>query len=294
MIVLRHTARGLLPGIALAMSLSATSASAQTSRAGLVDSAQVLIDNFSERQSIGVLRRALDPTLGAPDAPWARAVQLLGQTLLQTSQREEALAWFRWALRQSPSLQVDSVNFTPAVVRAFSEARAYVAASRREPRATVRFLWGTSVTTGGLGEIVVDRADSASAPMQVFVNEESLLEKQARRLPAGSYRFSARAAGQTDAEFTAEVLPGVTTLVTLRFAPEVRVVAVAPPAAMPSTRGTPTPTTPITAPVAKRRSRVLPIMGGVAVAGLAAMFARPKSGGDGAPSSTGGIVVVLP
>jgi len=208
----------LLLGVAVGISLSAPAASAQGNRSAMVDSARALIDDFNERQSISLLRRALDPVLGAPDVSWARAVQLLGQTLLQTNQREEALSWFRWALRQSPSLQVDSVNFTPALVSAFYEARAFVAASRPESRASVRFQWATSTTSGGFGDLVVARSEAgAAAPVQLSVNGEFLAERQARRLSPGSYRVAARAAGQADAEFTTEVLPGVTTLVTLNF-----------------------------------------------------------------------------
>ncbi len=216
----------LLLGVAIAVTLSAPSVSAQRSRSAMVDSARALIDDFNERQSIGLLRRALDPALGAPDASWARAVQLLGQTLLQTNQREEALSWFRWALRQSPSLQVDSVNFTPALVSAFYEARAFVAASRTEPRASVRFQWTTSTTAGGFGDLIVARGEAgAAAPLQLSVNGEFLAERQARRLSPGSYRIAARAAGQADAEFTTEVLPGVTTTVTLNFVSTERVLS---------------------------------------------------------------------
>lgn len=286
----------LLLGLTIALSLSATVAHAQVNRTTMVDSAQALIDEFNERQSIGLLRMALNPALGAPDLPWARAVQLLGQTLLQTNQREEALAWFRWALRQSPSLQVDSVIFTPAVVSAFNEARAFVAASRKEPRASVQFLWTTSTTSGGLGDLIVARAAARTAtPVQFSVNDASLAEKQPRRLPPGSYRVTARVAGETDAECTTEVLPGVTTIVTMSFVSEQRVVAEA--TAAPAVPGDDArPTAPPTAaaekpPASKRRSRLLPIMGGVTLAGLAAVLAMPK-GPD--PVPTGGIVILLP
>lgn len=211
--------RRLLAGTAIALALAAPAASAQRNRTAMVDSARALIEDFNERQSIGLLRRALNPALGPPDVSWARAVQLLGQSLWQTNQRDEALSWFRWAWRQSPSTAVDSVNFIPAVVNAFVEAREFVTAGRSEPRATVRFEWSSVTTGAGLGSIVVAREEARAAPsLKLSVNGEFLAEKQTRRLSAGSYHIAARVAGQPDAEFATEVLPGVTTIVTLNLA----------------------------------------------------------------------------
>ena len=259
----------------------------------MVDSARALIDDFNERQSIGLLRQALNPALGAPDASWARGVQLLGQTLLQTNQREEAVSWLRWALRLSPSLQADSVNFTPALVKAFEEAREFVATNRTEPRVLIRFEWSTSTTSGGFGDLRVARGEvNASIPVQLSANGEFLDEGRPRRLSPGSYRIAARIEGQSDAELTTEVLPGVTTLVTVNFVTADSLVAVAPVTVTsgglvikrPSAPPVVTPKTP------KRRSKLLPIIGGVVVGGVVAALAMPKSRGP----TTGGIVIRLP
>lgn len=293
--------RRLLLGLTVSLSLPLTIAGAQGSRTAMVDSARALIDDFNERQSIGLLRRALDPALGAPDPSWARAVQLLGQTLLQTNQREEALSWFRWALRQSPSFQVDSVNFTPALVSAFYEARAFVAASRTEPRAVVRFQWATATTAGGFGDLVVSRAEAGAAtPLQLSVNGEFLAESQARRLSPGTYRIAARAVGQTDADLTAEVLPGVTTIVTLNLGATERVAENATAvtvAAGDTTRAVPPPPAVAVAPAVKKgRKKLWLILGGGGVAGLGAVLAmqKPAPPPGPPPVTTGGIVIALP
>ena len=141
---------------------------------------------------------------------------MLSQTLLQTNQRDEAIAWLRWALRQSPALQVDSVNFTPLLVSAFQEARTFVAGDRTEPRASVRFEWATSTTSGGFGDLRATRSGGdTSTALQVSANGEFLDVDRPRRLAPGTYRIVARSAGQADADLTVEVLPGVTTVVTV-------------------------------------------------------------------------------
>lgn len=312
--------RYLLPLLASLASLVAVpAAGAQGNRSAIVDSARALIDDFNERQSIGLLRRALNPALGAPDASWARGVQLLGQTLLQTNQRDEAVAWLRWALRLSPSLRVDSVNFTPVLVRAFQEARVFVASNKPEPRVSVRFEWATATTSGGFGDLRVARREgSGLTPLQLSANGEFLDEGQARRLAPGSYRIAARASGLADAEFTAEVLPGVTTQVSVAVAtvalvpatadsvvpPPVIVapspVAVAPPkvdSIVPplvitrvagKTKESTAPPNAVKAP--KSRRKMYSIAGGVVVGGIVAALAMPK----GSKPTTGTIVITLP
>ena len=193
-------------------------ADAQATRAALVDSARSMIDNFNERQSITLLQRAVNPALGAPDALWGRGVQLLAQTLLQTNQRNEAVAWLRWALRLSPSLQVDSVNFTPTLVTAFQEARTFVASARNDQRAVVRHDWATGTSSGGFGDLRVDRTGGGTtASLQITANGEFIDEGRARRLAPGTYRILARSQGAPDADLTAEVLSSVTTVVTLNM-----------------------------------------------------------------------------
>jgi hypothetical protein len=293
--------RRLLLGLTFAIVLPVATAGAQGSRAAMVDSARVLIADFNERRSIAMLRRALDPALGAPDVSWSRGVQLLGQTLLETSQREEALAWLRWALRQSPSMQVDSVNFTPALVSAFYEARAFVQASRAEPRASVRFQWDTATTAAGFGVLRVERGGAASTtPLQLTVNGEFLAEKQERRLAPGTYRIAARPAGQTDVEFTAEVLPGVTTVAALELGSTERVVSSVPDAPGVSNEGPRTvapPDSGTVAPAAKKGRKTLWfILGGAGVAGLGAVVAmqKPEPTPGPTPPTTGSIIIALP
>ncbi len=289
--------RQLCVVIAVVASLSATVASAQESRPAMVDSARALINDFNELQSFALLRRALDPALGAPDASWARGVLLLGQTLLQKNQREEAVSWLRWALRRSPTLQADSVTSTPALVTALQEARAFVAASGTEPRVSLRFEWATATTSGGFGDLRVARgAGDASGPVQLSVNGAFLDEGRPLRLSPGSYRVAARASGQSDAEFTTEVLPGVTTMVTITFVTASvggsRAVEPLRPTFPPAVEPLRPTLPPAVVPKAsKGRSKLWAVAAGVAGVGIVAVLAMPKS----APGpTTGGIVLRLP
>jgi hypothetical protein len=280
--IVRHVIRTCVQVFGFAMALAPVPVHAQANRAAIVDSARSLIDDFKERQSISLLQRAVNPALGALDATWARGVQLLAQTLLQTSQRDEANAWLRWALRLSPSLQVDSVNFTPALVAAFLEARTFVASARPVPRATVRFDWATATAAGGFGDLRVDRTGGDSnQPVQLTVNGEFLDVGRPRRLAPGSYRILARATGLPDADVATEVLPGVTTVVTVDVTSAVAAVpaAVQPPTAEPSN-----PVPPRNTPIngegqPKKRSKLLPILGGIAVGGIIAAVAGGGGGG---------------
>lgn len=218
-------------GLLLVMLLpqAAGVAAAQDSRPRLVDSAKVLLDDFKERQSIDLLRRALNPALGAPDSVWAGGVQLLAQVLLRTQQPDEAAAWLRWAVRLVPNIRVDSVNFVPAVVSAFHAARAFVASARSDSLTRIRWEWSTSTPAGGYGDLRIETAPGFRPDqVQLMVEGQDFLDPgRPRRLVPGSYRVAARATGFGSLELTTEVLPGVTTVVTPTFAPAADVLTAA-------------------------------------------------------------------
>ncbi len=193
--------------------------SAQDARGSLLDSARVLVDGFNERQSIALLQRALNPALGAPDSMWSDGVQLLAQILTRNGQADEAVAWMRWALRISPAMVIDSVRVVPSVVSAFQAARQFVADAPVDPRATVGYEWATARNSGQFGDVrVAQPAQAGGEPLLVALDGGGFLDVgQPRRLAPGTYRFAARAAGAPEATVSAEVLPGVTTVLTFSF-----------------------------------------------------------------------------
>jgi hypothetical protein len=214
--------RHLLAAV-LAASLAPSVAHAQATRAALLDSARVLILDFNEPAAIGVLRRALNPALGATDSAWQRGVHLLSQTLIQSNQRVEAEAWLRWAIRLRPDIPVDSMNFVPALVSAFRAARDFVTTGRSDPRAQFRYEWSTTTNTEGFGDLRVDRAPGTPAtPLQIAVEGAGTLDPgRARVMATGSYQIAARPATGPGINVSAEVLPGITTIVIVSFAPAV-------------------------------------------------------------------------
>ena len=299
----RRALRTLAVALPLAWSIAAAPAQAQASRTALLDSARARIDDFDERRAIPLLRRAVDPALGARDAEWGRGVQLLAQTLLQTDARDAAAAWLRWALRLSPDLAADSVNFTPALVAALDEARRAVRQAPVPERVTIRHAWLAALPDDGLGELLVERAGAApGARVTITVEGDTLELARVRRLPAGSYRFVAAGGGAPELPFTTEVLPGVTTRVSVSFPAVVADGAKAQPAGVtpPTQRGPAEPQPTVVGAGPKKRSKLLPILGGVAVGGIVAALAGGSgsggggSGGGTPPPTTGGITIRLP
>jgi len=203
-----------------AFMLAPPAAMAQATRATLVDSARALIDDFNERQSTVLLQRALNPAFGRPDAAWTTGVQMLAQILIRNGQGDEAAAWLRWALRLEPAMQVDSVSFIPALVTAFHAARDFVARTRTGSPPPTRWEWTTASAAGGFGDLLVETTPAhPNPPVQLAVDGVGFLDAgRTRRLAPGSYRIAARAPGAAAVEHTAEVLPGVTTIVTFSIA----------------------------------------------------------------------------
>src|SRR5207253_3220704 len=184
------------------------------------------------------LMSALNPTAGPPRGAWPVGVQLLAQTLIEDGQDSLAGAWLRWAVRLSPDLQPDTVQFLPRVIAAYRSARDVVLRTRTpgDTYAATTWLWPAQETGERVGRLQVSSA-TVGVPVRVFVEGVGLIGAGGSAPVApGSYTVSVSAPGYDSVRVTREVLPGVTTVLDFRL--RSALARVAPPLQPPPTRTT--------------------------------------------------------
>ncbi|MEJ2540949.1 MAG: hypothetical protein P8188_13420 [Gemmatimonadota bacterium] len=140
-------------------------------------------------------------------------------------------AWLRWAARHGSAWPIPPQLFRPVVVQAYSDAAARV---RRQPDpefGDIRTAWSWPETAdlNGDGELRVEAV--GPAPDASVSLDGAALPEGGRLLPPGSYTLQVAAPGYESVELTREVLPGVTTAVTVELAP------LLPPEAVTGARG---------------------------------------------------------
>jgi hypothetical protein len=209
---MRHDiARGLrISGLMLLLGTAGTAGlSGQDTRDSLVKRA---FNEFDAARRVQLLVSALNPTAGPPRGAWPVAVQLLAQTLMEDGKDSVAAVWLRWALRQSPDLQPDTLQFLPRVVAAVRSARAFVnrTSSPGDSEAVTTWQWPAQETGANMGTL------RARAPGLVPVKVEvkgvgPIALGGSMPLSPGSYEISASASGYDSLRTTREVLPGITT-----------------------------------------------------------------------------------
>ena len=205
-------ARGLGPhGLVLLLSVvGAGSLRGQDPRDAMVARA---FNEFDAARRVQLLMGALNPTAGPPRGAWPVGVQLLAQTLIEDGQDSVAGVWLRWAVRLSPDLQPDTVQFLPKVVAAYRAARDFVLSTRApaDSMAATTWLWPAQATGERVGRIQV--AAALTVPMRIDVRGVGPIGAGGSvPLNPGSYEISAAAAGYDSVRVTREVLPGVTTV----------------------------------------------------------------------------------
>jgi hypothetical protein len=256
-------------------------------------------NEFDTQRRLQLLVAALNPTAGPPRGAWPVGVQLLAQTLLEDGRDSLAGAWLRWAVRLSPDLQPDTVQFLPRVADAYRAARGFVnrTRSRTDSLAQTTWLWSGQESGDAQGRIQVA---ATGAPLRVEIRGVGVVGPGGSvPLTAGSYDIGVTAAGFDSVHITREVLPGVTTVVDFRPLARPTTLAAQPaqrpvvtPAAPP--RAAPPPAAPARQPVAQQKKK-FPVMwvaiGGAAVLGAALLLG---GGGDGNGASTGGITITFP
>jgi hypothetical protein len=203
--------------VAIAISICASGLSAQQqSRAELLRSATTAYDDFAPDRALDLLRVALDPALGPADTAWARGVHLLTQILIEGNRAELARTWARWAVRTAPSMPIDTVNFLAGVVAALREARTAAGTrSANDALAQTTWRWSARGSTEPNGRISINRGAMTATVNARVVGGAVIPTGQGLSLPPGTYEIEAAAVGYLPARVTREVLPGVTTMLTL-------------------------------------------------------------------------------
>ncbi|HLB37193.1 MAG TPA: hypothetical protein VJL31_11530 [Gemmatimonadales bacterium] len=199
------------------MVLAAAPAWAQTGRRALEAGTQrYLLADF--QGAIPLLSAGLDPA-AALDDRWMRGVQRLADALLVLRQDSLAATWLRWAARVAPDFAVDEEVMPPAVAQAGRAARAYVEATPPDRFGSVTtFEWGTTPRLPAEGAI---RLAPANVPLSARIGVDQFVRGgESRRLPPGSYQVVVSAPGYLPSRLTAEVLPGVATIVGVSLLPE--------------------------------------------------------------------------
>jgi hypothetical protein len=202
----------------IVLALAARPAVAQSGRQALAAGTEryLLADYHS---AAPLLSAGLDPKAGSPDQTWRLGVERLADVLLVLRQDSLAATWLRWALRLAPDFDVDVEVVPPAVVRAARAARAFVDSTPSDPFvARTDFAWPEVFRADAPGTV---RLASANIPITGRIGADQFLRGgDSRRLEPGSYDVVVSAPGYLPTRLTAEVLPGVTTVVLVSLLPE--------------------------------------------------------------------------
>ena len=273
--------------VPLLLTLAPASLRAQDPRDALVARA---FNEFDAARRLQLLMSALNPTAGPPRGAWPVGVQLLAQTLIEDGQDSAAAVWLRWAVRLSPDLQPDTVQFLPRVVTAYRSARDFVLSTRgpADSTAATTWLWPGQATGERGGRLQVG-ASALPMPMRVDVKGVGAMSAGGSiALKPGSYEVSASATGYDNARVTREVLPGVTTVLEFHLRPTGPPVAAQPPPAAPPPR-------PQVAAGPEKKKKGFPVVVAVlGVAGGGAALVAVLAGRGGGGNSTGSISITFP
>jgi hypothetical protein len=199
------------------MAIVAAPAWAQTGRRALeAGNERYLLADY--QSAVPLLSAGLDPAAGMDDL-WMRGVQRLADALLVTRQDSLAATWLRWAARLAPDFLVDEEVMPPAVARAGRDARAYVEATPPDRFGGVTtFQWLAVPRPAAEGTF---RLAPADVPLSARIGSDQFVRGgESRRLPPGSYQVVVSAPGYLPSRLTAEVLPGVATIVAVSLLPE--------------------------------------------------------------------------
>ncbi|HXQ30001.1 MAG TPA: hypothetical protein VN848_12130 [Gemmatimonadales bacterium] len=263
-------------------------------------------NEFDAARRAQLLMSALNPVAGPPRGAWAVGVQLLAQTLIEDHQDSIAGVWLRWAVRLSPDLQPDTVQFLPQVIAAYRRARDYVQSTRRasDSAAATTWLWpGPSADKTGRLHIA---PSGLTVPVRVEIRGVGPAGVDASlTLAPGSYEIMAAAPGYDTARVTREVLPGITTVLEFHLHATALAQAASKPQVGPTPAAQPAaPAVPRPPPAAVAEKKggfpvVLALVGVGAVAVIAAVAGGGSKGGSsggggGGGVTTGGITITFP
>lgn len=188
----------------------------QQSRAELLRSATSAYDDFAPDRALDFLRVAVNPALGPTDSAWTRGVHLLTQILVEGNKPDLARTWARWAMRTAPAMQIDTVNFLAGVVAAMREARSFTSALTPGDALTqTTWRWAARGSTETNGRVLINQGTMTATVNARVVGGGLITAGTGLSIAPGTYEIEAAAVGFLPARVTREVLPGVTTVLTL-------------------------------------------------------------------------------
>jgi hypothetical protein len=207
--------------LAISVCMSSELVSQQQSRAQLLRNATTAYDDFQPDRALDFLRSAVDPSLGAPDTAWTRGVHLLAQILVEGNKPDLARTWARWAVRTLPGMTIDTVNFLAGVTAAMREAQTFTSTKTPGDALTqTSWRWPARGTTEANGRVAINQG-TMTATVNARIVGGGLIPTgtQGISLPPGTYEIEAAAVGYLPARVSREVLPGVTTALTMALTP---------------------------------------------------------------------------
>jgi hypothetical protein len=177
-------------------------------------------NEFDPDRRTDVLVMAADPRLGRLDSVWGFGVQMLVQALLDQHQDTLAAVWARWAVRHSPRIRIDTLQFLPVLFSTFHSARAFVgeADSTTETVTQTAWTWRAPGMTEAVGRLHVRSVNPGITRVRI-AGVGPVDPGGHVRLDPGSYYIEATAEGFETLRVVREVLPGVTTVIAFAMRP---------------------------------------------------------------------------
>jgi len=204
----RVHAAGAAAAAALLLTAIPSLLTAQTTRDTLVMGRRAY-ERVNTSDAVRWLRRGLVGGGSARDTLWVGAVHMLTDALLEQGRDSLAFLWARWATRIAPGLRIDTIAYPPRVARLIRAARVTDTTTNDTLAATS---WRALAQGDSLnGELRV--AEGPPNLLAVVTGVGTMLPRERRTLPGGTYSVRFTAEGFEPLVVTREVLPGFATII---------------------------------------------------------------------------------
>lgn len=202
---------------ALLLLLSAAGLSAQQSRADLIDAA---LESADDDIRVGLLIRALDPQLGAPDSLWAVGAFSIAYRLSETGRENQARTWLRWAAREGAGLGLSPRDFPalfpPSLARAWDQV-AEVDTDTGDVRVTTDYEWPSAFIPGSPGVLIIEAEGAEPGTVAEIEGVGTIPLGVRRALEPGTYELVVTGPDGTATRVRREVLAGIDRTVSFQF-----------------------------------------------------------------------------
>lgn len=202
---------------ALLILLATPPLQAQQSRAELVDAA---LETADDDIRVGLLIRALDPQLGAPDSLWAVGAFSIAYRLSETGRENQARTWLRWAAREGAGLGLTPRDFPglfpPTLARAWDQV-AEVDADTGGVRITTDYDWPSAFIPGSPGVLIIEAEGAEPGTVAEIEGVGTVPLGVRRALEPGTYELVVTRPDGSATRVRREVLAGIDRIVSFQF-----------------------------------------------------------------------------